>query len=130
MKISCGTIFHDGEQLLIGHITNSKNWDIPKGQLEQGETYLNCAGREFFEETNYRLLANNMKPLGLFPYIKGKQLFLYNYKLRRLPPNLFRCNSFTKEGFPELDKFKYVKFSELEKYVSKSLFLIISSLKI
>ena len=43
-------------QLLIGHVTNSSNvWSIPKGMMDEGETGILTAKREFLEEANVDL---------------------------------------------------------------------------
>lgn len=59
--------FGDNISLLRNLIINSSNseimWEIPKGKLENNETCIDCAIREFYEETsikhnNYRVFYN------------------------------------------------------------------------
>ena len=51
-QTSCGVIVTDGERILLGHATRSPRWDIPKGVAEPGESFVNTAARELFEETS------------------------------------------------------------------------------
>ena len=51
---SCGVIiFCDDEYLIIKH-SSVGHWDFPKGHVEEGETELQTAQREVFEETGLK----------------------------------------------------------------------------
>src|SRR5687768_14174723 len=52
MKTTCGVFLICNDKLLIGHVTNSNDWSIPKGLMDPGETELESAIRELKEETN------------------------------------------------------------------------------
>ena len=44
--LSCGTIIDSKGKILIGHMTNQKYWDFPKGKMEDGETEMAAAIRD------------------------------------------------------------------------------------
>ena len=51
IDVSCGTLVVDATgRLLLGHVTHTPRWDIPKGLLDPGETTLEAAMRELREE--------------------------------------------------------------------------------
>lgn len=64
-----GAVFLFGEDggVLMQHRDNrpgipyADHWSIPSGRKEAGESFEECARREFFEETGYRLTA--LQPL-------------------------------------------------------------------
>src|SRR5438552_16645443 len=85
MTTSCGVIVTDGECMLLGHATRSPRWDIPKGEAEPGESFAAAARRELFEETGLDAPEAELRPLGLFPYRRGKDLARYARAPRRLP---------------------------------------------
>jgi len=106
---SCGVIVTDGELLLLGHATRSPRWDIPKGVAEPGESLAAAARRELFEETGLDAPPAELRPLGVFPYRRGKDLALFVWLLAALPdPGTLVCTShFALNGrmLPEFDRF-------------------------
>lgn len=115
----------DGK-LLIAHPTNHGKdfWSIPKGRVDDGETFLEGAIRECKEECNVDLVDS--KDFSILPI----QSVNYKTKKKILYPFLFlekkeskldwdkielKCNSMvedTKEDFPEMDDFKWVTLDE------------------
>lgn len=55
--------FYDGKFIMTFHITR-KGWEFPAGQREEGESPLECAIREAFEETG--AILKNVVPLGYY----------------------------------------------------------------
>jgi 8-oxo-dGTP pyrophosphatase MutT (NUDIX family) len=120
-------------QLLVCHPTNHKPdfWSIPKGKVEDGETYHQAAIRETYEESNLMLDENDILSLhdGCFSvhelspvnYGHNKKMiypFLYH---ERPESNIdwnkvdIKCNSnvsLERGGFPEMDAFKWVSINE------------------
>jgi putative (di)nucleoside polyphosphate hydrolase len=90
---SCGVIVTDGERLLLGHATRSPRWDIPKGIAEPGES----------------LAETVLRPLGVFPYRRDKDLALFCWTPPQMPdPGTLICAScFSLNGkmLPEFDRF-------------------------
>lgn len=134
MKISAGVIITniDDSKILLGHITGSEYWSIPKGVIDPGENPFEACVREVKEETGLILNAVYLEDLGVFDYLKNKMLYLFKCTQFKILPliDTMKCTSyFEKNGklFPELDDFKFVEISELEKYTSKNMFKTLSN---
>ena len=118
-------IIRKDNKLLIAHPTNHDPnfWSIPKGKVEDNETFLEAALRETFEETNVKLNTSDFE-IHTLPSVN------YSHKKKIIYPFLFlekkiskfdwdkvdiKCNSNVPEdrgGFPEMDKFKWVTLDE------------------
>ncbi len=122
---SCGVLVTDGERVLLGHATRSPRWDIPKGEAEPGEGFAAAARRELFEETGLDAPEAELRPLGVFPYRRGKDLALFVWEPRDLPdPKALVCAScFSWQGrmWPEFDRFGLFTTEEALQRVGKSL---------
>ena len=76
--ISCGVvILNSRRELFVCHTTGTSRWDLPKGLAEPGESALQTAVRETFEETSLKLEPETLHHLGLFDYLPTKQLHLF-----------------------------------------------------
>lgn len=134
MKITCGTIVTDGKNILLGHSTGNMHWDIPKGMLDSGETVIQAAQRELFEETGIKAEIHNLIFLHQQKYTKEKEICLFLLKYDKLPDiKNIKCHSMVypegKEPFPELDRFEYISFEKTEKYMTKRLHTILQNIK-
>lgn len=110
-------------ELLICHPTNHAKdfWSIPKGKIEEGESMLEAAIRETYEETNINLNElSNFKAiyLGNAEYShRKKELFAFAYfemdeSVLNWDDVVIQCNSNVAEdrgGFPEMDDYIWVK---------------------
>jgi len=139
MIYTCGTLVHDTKKFLICHVTNSNpsRWDIPKGIKEDNESYLECASRELYEETNINrhIYDSSINFLGIHSYTRGKFLVLYELKFWNpnnssnwlLSTSSLKCNSLIdNSNSPEVDNFMYVTMEEAKDYVTPNLYSIIS----
>jgi 8-oxo-dGTP pyrophosphatase MutT (NUDIX family) len=121
MRLSCGVILHDHEKMVIGHATNTKRFDIPKGGIDEGESELDCAIREVQEETGIKLHASRLVPLGRFRYLPVKDLFLFDCKIDLPRLSQLHCSSFFNDRHGkkvyEFDAFMYVTIKEAVKYI-------------
>ena len=118
MQLTCGIfIINSDEKVLIVHPTHAKNtmWSIPKGGIEKGETELEAAYREVYEETNIDLTKYSGKviPLGKCKYKHGKKTlcgfaFEYDGKIK----DKLKCHTYVRGKFPEVDKHKWVSFKK------------------
>lgn len=124
MQYSCGIIFYNNGQILIGHATGQRHWDLPKGKVESGETYKEAAIRECSEETGFIVRKDELYFLGEVPYRKGKRLVLFFYipntypELRDLECTSTYTNKYGMKK-PELDKFLYIPVEECPNYLTE-----------
>lgn len=92
--ISCGVLITDGNNLLLGKVTGSSAWDIPKGMGMDDEDFKTTAIRETQEETGVILDPNNMTYLGIFPYKSYKSVAIFLYPVTTMPDiNVMTCTS-------------------------------------
>lgn len=133
-KISCGLLIHNGDELLTVHPTYAKKWDIPKGELDENETFEQTVLREVKEETNLDIPNDKIRLLGKFEYLKHKDLILFEYKVDELPNiSNMKCEStFMLYGTetPEVDNYMYRKIKDVENSVWPNLGKIIKSLEL
>ena len=127
---SAGLVMSDGTHVLLGHTTHQWHWDLPKGKPEGDEQPHQACIRVVREETGMSVQVSDLVYLGRFKYNKKKDLELF--LLRSDAPDLsqLRCDSFvTDRGYPELDKFEWVPFSQLEKYVVPNLHRVLNQVR-
>jgi 8-oxo-dGTP pyrophosphatase MutT (NUDIX family) len=132
-SISAGVIVTNGDSLVLGHITNGKHWDIPKGGIDPGESAINGAIRELREETGLEVEPHQLMLLGMFDYKPKKDLILYCWPVSALPdPSTLKCSS-TFDGVggkqPELDRFAVVTWNKLDAYCGKDLVRVLNSIR-
>ncbi len=131
---SCGVIVTDGERLLLGHATRSPRWDIPKGVADPGESLAAAARRELSEETGLDAPEGELRPLGVFPYLRGKDLALFGWAPPQLPdPATLVCASqFSWNGrmWPEFDRFGLFTPDEALARVGKSLGVLLAGISL
>ena len=132
-QTSCGVIVTDGERILLGHATRSPRWDIPKGVAEWGEGFTAAAARELFEETGLTVAPDELTELGVYSYLRGKDLALFAWVPRELPdPRSLSCSSqFALANgtlLPEFDRFGSFLWDEALSRVGKNLSRVLSSI--
>ncbi len=121
---SCGVVITDGNKLVVGHVTRGKWWDLPKGGMNPGESFLEAALRELNEETGLVVEDTSaLTPLGVFLYKPKKDLVLYLWKVEQMPdPTSLVCKSTFKDSkgrdVKELDQFKVVTWQEAANLVN------------
>jgi putative (di)nucleoside polyphosphate hydrolase len=115
IDVSCGTLIVDARQrLLLGHVTHTPRWDIPKGLRDPGETTLEAAIRELREETGLVFDAGRFVEIGRIDYRRDKALHLYRVDVQDEECTFDRmvCTSFfphrtTGKPTPEMDAFRW-----------------------
>ncbi|MGE7839246.1 NUDIX hydrolase [Lysinibacillus sp. NPDC093712] len=70
MTVGCGVILEQDNQILLQHRTDRDVWGIPGGIMEPGESFLEAAVRETFEETGL-----TVEQLALFGIYSGEEGF-------------------------------------------------------
>lgn len=88
---SCGClVYRTGQSgpeiLLIKPWLNKNVWGLPKGHSEEGETNLDCALRETFEETGVVALAEDELPT-CFCSSFGEEKTVHTFFARPVDPN-------------------------------------------
>lgn len=81
LATSCGTIVINRKgEILLCHVTGTNHWDIPKGMQDAGESTLEAAKRELWEEAGIAFDAELFEEIGCFDYRKDKRLHLYKVR--------------------------------------------------
>jgi 8-oxo-dGTP pyrophosphatase MutT (NUDIX family) len=130
-SISVGAFITDGHVYLACHSTGNPFYDLPKGLQEPGESAVEVCCRETREETGIRLEPDQLIDLGVFPYLKNKDLHLFMWRTDDLPDvSSMVCTSFfehpkTKKRIPEVDGFRYVAFDETPARMTKNMARVI-----
>jgi len=119
------------DKILVGHPTKHHPdfWSIPKGKIDEGETPLDAAIRETYEESNFKLFKklHDFIEIGKFTYRHKKKdimIFAHFEKEEGYWDNIvIQCNSNVPEdrgGFPEMDAFKWVTIDEARTILHKT----------
>ncbi|MDQ2989727.1 MAG: NUDIX hydrolase [Pseudomonadota bacterium] len=121
LPTTCGTlIVNPAGQLLLCHVTHTAKWDIPKGMQDPGESTLEAAMRELWEEAGIAFPAERFADLGLFDYRPDKRLHLYLVRSGAELDTLdhLACTSFFPHqssgvATPEVDGYRWAARSQL-----------------
>lgn len=152
-QTSCGIIYtvKGTDKFLIGHVTMSKLWSIPKGCMDNDvdKTYKDAAIREFKEETGIDIeRPNNLVFLGKFSYQVDKDLAVFLYEATVDEANHLNNNAkcvstfsytykvchvddrieYRTSELPEIDKYKFIHIDECDTYLNKAMATIIKQL--
>lgn len=113
-----GLVFNDQQQLLL--IYRYDKWDLPKGHVEYGETYEECAIREVREETG-------LQDLHITHFIGTTEHGFYDKKLSAdviKEVYWYAMHSAGKNMFPQIQEsiewLRWVDRPDLDKYLYNS----------
>ncbi len=135
--ISCGFIIRYKNLLFTIHPTNSNFLSIPKGVVDINEDYFDAAKRELQEETSLiydELDIKNERILGLYPYLKHKNLYLIELMLnKRFDVDNLNCSSYymnsrTGKNEKEVDAFQWIPFKDYNKRLNISLICVFNEI--
>lgn len=115
MKHTSGIFLYSipDKKFLVGHVTNSSFYSIPKGEVEQNEGYFTTAKRELFEETNIKYEDLNVANVQRLPKqkYKSKKKILHPYLVcvfNSISEFEVKCNSvIDNTDIPEFDGFEW-----------------------
>jgi 8-oxo-dGTP pyrophosphatase MutT (NUDIX family) len=115
LATSCGTlVVNNKRQVLLCHGTDTSHWDIPKGLQEPGESSIEAAKRELWEETGLGFDETLFEDIGCFDYRRDKRLHLYQVRAQQDLDSLGHlvCTScfphrITGKPTPEVDGFRW-----------------------
>jgi 8-oxo-dGTP pyrophosphatase MutT (NUDIX family) len=118
--------------MLVGQAGYYGNYDIFKGSINKGETPIQGALRELYEESGLKLVPEVLQYLGKYEY-ERKVLHLYHYELSRfINSDVFHCKSMvpalispTGKSYPEMVHFKWIPIPKLTTYLNLKLSNII-----
>ena len=125
-----GVLINEDAKILFCHPTGSSwsRWALPKGRIDEGETYVHAALREVLEETGYN--AKILAPL------ESNVRYLTSGKLgasvmKRLVMFLMAPIEKVQEPDWEHDKFQWVEFDKVELYATeRELPLVLEAIEI
>lgn len=112
-------------------------WSIPKGEVEDGEDFFECAKREFEEETGIKVKAEKFIELGDVKQKSGKIVYAWAFENEHWS-GLLRQNIITiefpyKSGrtikIPEVDKAGFFNADDAKRKMSPSQFEFVEKLK-
>jgi len=96
-------------------------YNIPGGEIDEGEDKLECIIREAKEETDLDLKKSNLKYLGFYKYSEYKDLHFYYYPIEDLEISKLKCESYfeNQDGkmLPEINGYEMFNLeSDLEMF--------------
>ena len=90
---------------LHNNISLDLEWAFPKGRIKSNENFIDCAIREFNEETAFNLSKNNLLFIGKY----------YNMRVHNRPARLYLCKTFKKHDI----KYFYSENMIRDRYISE-----------
>jgi len=111
---SAGIVVNIGANYLIGFNNWRKQWELPAGGIENGESARQAAMRELYEETHQNL--DNTQFMGLFKKIRPNGEFVYMAIFYGKKSNL---EKFIKEARDENDEIKLWNLKEDIGYIDE-----------
>lgn len=120
-----GVILDGHKNLLIVYGKKSLKWGVPKGQLEEGETFLGGALREIKEETGLSLSPETTKNLIYWGVNRAR---LYVLQIENIKPNLKPRDTEEIGKAMWLNLNNSVKVAEIEASANKMLLAVLKKL--
>jgi mutator protein MutT len=80
-------VVHDERGVLLA-LNERDEWELPGGQLEEGETPEQCVVREILEETSLAVAAGRLLDAWAFEVIPGRQVLILAYSCALTGPDV------------------------------------------
>jgi len=133
--VSCGVVLVNLDRVFVCRATGTARWDLPKGTMDPGETPLETAVREAWEECGLRIEPGALHELGQFAYLPAKRLHLFalNVADNAFDPAACRCRTYfehriTHRLMPEANAFAWQPLADLERWSGKGLARVLGGL--
>ena len=133
--VSAGILlFDENDNILVCQATGSHGYDIPKGRVDEGETFIQAAVRECAEETGIQIVnPSQLIELGMHKYLAKKDLYLFAARIDQVPVKDLKCRSYFfserhNATVPEIIGFKWISYKEIEKYCFRTLGVILTQI--
>lgn len=134
--VSCGIVLLNvRRELFVCHATGTSRWDLPKGLQESGESALQTAVREAWEETSLVLEPETLDDLGLYDYLPAKRLHLFALRVAADAFQVHDCrchSSFPHHatGLPtlEVDAYAWKSLDRLDEWCGKNMSRVLLAL--
>ena len=127
--VSCGVVMLNARrEVFVCHATGTPRWDLPKGVQDPGESALQTALREVWEETSLSLEPKTLDDLGLFDYLPAKRLHLFALRVSMNAFQIGACRCHTSFPHratgvptPEVDAYAWKALDRLDDWCGKNM---------
>jgi len=134
--VSCGVVMLNvRRELFVCRTTGTPRWDLPKGVQDPGESALQTALREVWEETSLALEPQTLDDLGLYNYLPAKRLHLYALRVAMDAFQIAACRCHTSfphhaTGLPtlEVDAYAWKPLDRLDGWCGKNMTRVLQAL--
>lgn len=101
-------------------------WGIPKGLVDEGETLIDAAVRECYEEVGFKVDPNGLRELGFVKMKNGKEVHAWAYEVAPGTEITISSNTFDLEWpkgsgeirqFPEVDRASWFDLEQAAKII-------------
>ena len=101
-------------------------WGIPKGLVDEGETLIDAAVRECYEEVGFKVDPNGLRELGFVKMKNGKEVHAWAYEVAPGTEITISSNTFDLEWpkgsgeirqFPEVDRASWFDLEQAAKMI-------------
>ena len=101
-------------------------WGIPKGLVDEGETLINAAVRECYEEVGFKVDPKGLRELGFVKMKNGKEVHAWAYEVEPGTEITISSNTFDLEWpkgsgeirqFPEVDRASWFDLEQAAKMI-------------
>jgi putative (di)nucleoside polyphosphate hydrolase len=134
--VSCGVVMLNTRgELFVCHTTGTPRWDLPKGVQDPGESPLQTAVRETWEETSLVIAPDTLVDLGAYDYLPAKRLHLYALRVTVDAFDIGNCRCHS--TFPhhatglatlEVDAYAWKPVDQLGEWCGKNMTRVLSAL--